>query len=371
MEIEPLLKLSLDMKASDLHVVAGLKPIMRVDGDLTPVTNYAVITPEKAKQMFYEFMSPAQTEHFEKHLSVDMAVHFPQLGNFRVNVFHQKNGLAAVFRIVPEKVPTLEDTNAPPILKRLLTMPHGIILVTGATGSGKSTTLASMVNFINANRSCHIITIEDPIEFVHNSSRSTVNQLQLGRDTESFATALRASLRQDPDVIMLGEMRDLESIRLALMAAETGHLVLSTLHASSASITISRIVDIFPTEERNRVRNILSETIQGVVCQSLVKRVSGGRVAAYEVLLATPAVRHLIGQGMTSHLESTMQTSGDSGMFTMELYLKELLAKGFITKATCNLVTAERDALRFAEAGDKNLMGGTRTGMQRGPVKPS
>ena len=352
MEIEPLLKTSLDAKASDLHVVAGLQPVLRIDGEMTSIKDSAIITAEKAKLMFYELMSPAQQQFFEEHHAIDMAVFFAHLGNFRVNIFHQNKGLAAVFRIVPEKVPTLEECGAPAVIKRLLMMPHGIILVTGPTGSGKSTTLAAMVDFVNTSRANHIITIEDPIEYIHNSKKSTVNQLQIGRDTDSFSTALRSSLRQDPNIIMLGEMRDLESIRLALTAAETGHLVLSTLHASTAAITISRIVDIFPTEERNRVRNILSETIQGVICQTLVKKVSGGRVAAYEVLLATHAVRHLISQGMSSHLESTMQTSGDAGMFTLETSMKELVAKGLVSKTTYNLVIATRDALKFEDGGE-------------------
>ena len=359
MEIERLLKKSLELKASDLHIVAGLPPAFRIDGDLILSTEEEVITSETAKRIFYEFMTEDQHKIFENDYSIDMALKVDQLGNFRVNIFHQNNGHAAVFRIVPEHVPTLDEIGAPPVLKRLLMMPHGIVLVTGPTGSGKSTTLAAMVNYVNSTRTSHIITIEDPIECIHESQKSTVNQLQIGRDTSSFASALRSSLRQDPDIIMLGEMRDLESIRLALTAAETGHLVLSTLHASTAAITISRIVDIFPTEERNRVRNILSETIQGVVCQSLVKKTTGGRTAAYEVLLATPAIRHLISQGMNSHIESTMQTSGDMGMFTLETSLKDLIGKGVISKTVGNAVLQSRDALKFAEGG---AGGGSKSG---------
>ncbi len=361
MEIETILKMSLDLKASDLHYVSGLRPGFRIDGELIQAKDLDVLTPEKTKATLYEFMTKAQIETFEKHYAIDMAIYFPQLGNFRVNVFHQNNGLAAVFRIVTEHVPTLDELNAPPILKRLLMLPHGIILVTGPTGSGKSTTLASMIDYVNRNRSNHIITIEDPIEYIHQSVKSTVNQLQIGRDTKTFASALRSSLRQDPNIIMLGEMRDLESIRLALTAAETGHLVLSTLHASTAAITISRLVDVFPTAERNRVRNILSETLQGVVCQALVKKLNGGRTAAYEVLLASPAVRHLISQGMNNHLESTMQTSGDQGMFTLETYLKDLINKGIISKTVGNTMLQSRDALKFAEAA--KTMTGSKTGI--------
>jgi len=354
MEIERLLKKSLEMKASDLHFIAGLPPALRIAGELATVNQEPVISQEDAKRILYEFMSESQIKTFEKNLSIDMAIYFPHLGNFRVNVFHQLHGYAAVFRIVVEKIPTFEELNVPPIMKRLLMMPHGLILVTGPTGSGKSSTLAAMIDFINTTKSCHIITIEDPIEYIHTSKKATVNQLQIGRDTQSFAAALRSSLRQDPDVIMLGEMRDLESIRLALTAAETGHLVLSTLHAGTASITISRIVDIFPTAERNRVRNILSETLQGVLCQTLVKKVSGGRTAAFEVMLATPAVRHLISQGMTTHLESTIQTGGDLGMFTLEHSLKELIAKGIISKSMGASTLAARDSMKFAESVKKD-----------------
>ncbi len=356
MEIEKLLKVSLDKKASDLHLVSELTPALRIDGDLLHLPEEGVIHAEDVKRILYEFMTEQQIQILEKHLAIDMAVYFPHLGNFRVNIFHQLRGLGAVFRIVAEHVPTFDELLVPPIMKRVLMMPHGIVLVTGPTGSGKSSTLAAMVDYINSNKNCHIITIEDPIEFIHDSKKSTVNQLQVGRDTTSFAAALRSALRQDPDVIMLGEMRDLESIRLALTAAETGHLVLSTLHASTASITISRIVDIFPTAERPRVRNILSETLQGVLCQTLVKRIKSGRTAAFEVMLATPAVRHLISQGMTSHLESTIQTGGDLGMFTMEHSLRELVAKGLVSKSVSGSALAARDSMKFAEAVKKTTL---------------
>jgi twitching motility protein PilT len=354
MQIEHYLKLAMDMRASDLHIVAGLQPSMRVDGELLQLKDSEVVTAEKAQEILFEFLTPEQKDKFEKQYSIDMPLFFNHLGNFRVNMFHQNNGIGAVFRIVPEKIPTLAELAAPDILKRLLMLPHGIILITGPTGSGKSTTLAAMVDFINSTRPAHIITVEDPIEYIHKPKRSSVNQLQIGRDTSSFSAALRSSLRQDPNVIMLGEMRDLESIRLALTAAETGHLVLATLHASTASITVSRIVDIFPLEERDRIRNVLSETIQGVICQSLVRRIKGGRTAAYEVLLATPAIRHLINQGMTGHLESTIQTSGDAGMFTLESSVRKLLMKGIISKSVANAVISARDSMKFSDAGDKS-----------------
>ena len=228
----------------------------------------------------------------------------------------------------------------------MLSLAHGLILVTGPTGSGKSTTLASMLDHINATQACHIITIEDPIEFIHRSKKSVINQLQVGRDTPDFSTALRASLRQDPDVIMLGEMRDLETIRLALTAAETGHLVMTTLHASTAPLAINRAVDIFPPNEKPRVRNLIAETLQAVICQTLVKGTSGGRVAAFEIMLATPAVRHLINQDMTTQLESTIQTNGDIGMCTMDQYLQKLAAKRLITSITARSASGDREAFR-------------------------
>lgn len=353
MEIEAFIKKALEQKASDLHIVPGMAPLLRIDGELVAIKDSASLSPQATKQMLYEMMSKEHQAELEKYLAVDMAVYFPNLGNLRVNVFHQSQGLAAIFRIVPDKVPTMDELALPPILKRLLILPYGLILVTGPTGSGKSTTLASMIDYVNTLRASHIITIEDPIEYIHKSKKSSINQLQVGRDTKSFSAALRSSLRQDPNVIMLGEMRDLETIRLALTAAETGHLVLSTLHASSAAITIGRIVDIFPTAERNRIRNMLSECIQGVVCQTLVKKANSGRVAAFEVMLGTPAIRHLISQGMNSHIESTIQTSGDMGMFTLEQNLKELVAKGIITQTASRLVTANRDSMKFGEAGKK------------------
>jgi twitching motility protein PilT len=356
MEIERILRMSKQRGASDLHYISGLAPALRVDGELTRMQDEPVIKAEDSKRILYEFLTDEQIHYLEKHRAIDTAIYFPELGNFRVNVFHQLNGLSAVFRVVVEKIPTFEELNVPPIMKRLLMMPHGLILVTGPTGSGKSSTLASMIDYINSNKPCHIITIEDPIEYIHTSKKATVNQLQIGRDTTSFAAALRSSLRQDPDIIMLGEMRDLESIRLALTAAETGHLVLSTLHASTAAITISRIVDIFPLAERARVRNILSETIQGVLCQTLVKKAKSGRTAAFEVMLATPAVRHLISQGMNSHLESTIQTGGDLGMFTMETSLKELVARGLVSKSTAAATLASRDSMKFAEGVKKETL---------------
>lgn len=333
MEINELLKTCMKHHASDLHILPNLPPLMRIDGELTIIPDIQSLGTKEAKELIYTMMTEEQQRFFEKNLVLDMALSIHQLGNFRVSILHQLHGIAAVIRIIPEKVPTFEELNLPLVFKRLLSLSHGLILVTGPTGSGKSTTLASMIDYINGTRATHIITIEDPIEFIFKNKKSAINQLQVGRDTHDIASALRASLRQDPNVILLSEMRDLDTIRLALTAAETGHLVMGTLHSSSSPLAISRIVDIFPSAEKSRVRNLLSETVQAVICQMLVKKLSGGRIAAFEIMLATPAIRHLIRQDMISHMESTIQTNGDIGMCTFDQYLQELVSKRLISNA--------------------------------------
>lgn len=347
MKIEELLKLSVSQHASDLHLLPELPPLMRIHGDLITVKDIPPLSSEESKMLIYSIMTKEQQHIFETHLVLDMAVFYPHIGNFRVSILHQLRGVAAVFRVIPENVPTFEELALPSILKRFLVLSHGLILVTGPTGSGKSTTLAAMIDYINMSKACHIITIEDPIEYIYYSKKSAINQLQVGRDTPDVATALRSSLRQDPDVILLGELRDLETIRLALTAAETGHLVLATLHASSAPLAISRTIDIFPTAEKNRVRNLLSETLQVVICQTLVKKITEGRVAAFEIMLATPAIRHLIRQDMITHMESTIQTNGDIGMCTMDQYLQDLVAKHVVSSATARGVTVNRESFVF------------------------
>lgn len=342
MQIEDLLKLGVKERASDLHLAPGLPPLLRIDGDLIAVKESALLTTDNVKELIYSAITKEQQEKFEKDLVFDTAVSFPQIGNFRIALLHQSNGVAAVFRVIPEKVPTFEALSLPNVLKTLLVLPFGLILVTGATGSGKSTTLAVMTDYINSMRATNIITIEDPIEFIYQTKRSAIHQVQVGRDTPDIATALRASLRQDPDVILLSEMRDLETIRLALTAAETGHLVMATLHASSAPLAISRMVDVFPAAEKNRVRNLLSETVQAVLCQTLVKRIGGGRVAGFEIMIATPAIRHLIRQDMIAHMESTIQTSGDVGMCSMEQHLQELVGRHIITAASARSAVINR-----------------------------
>ncbi|EKD73287.1 MAG: hypothetical protein ACD_45C00373G0003 [uncultured bacterium] len=349
MEIEALLTRSVNQQASDLHILPELRPLMRIYGVLTTIKDVDPFSPADTKRLLYSVMTPEQQNTFERHLVFEMALLLPGVGNFRVSAFHQSRGVAAVFRVIPEKIPSFEELVLPEALKPLLGLSQGLILVTGPTGSGKSTTLAAMIDYINAFRACNIITIEDPIEFIHCSKRSVFNQLQVGRDTPDFATALRASLRQDPNVILLGELRDLETMRLALTAAETGHLVLATMHASSAPIAINRFVDVFPSEEKNRVRTLLSETLQSVICQTLVKRLAGGRIAAFEIMMASPAIRHFIRQDMVPHMESTMQTSGDKGMCTLEQYLHKLVTKGAITSMVKDNVIANRSTFKDKE----------------------
>lgn len=342
MEMEQLLKVSVDSHASDLHLMPELPPMLRIHGALGPVKDIPALPAAEVKRLIYSVMNEVQQRAFETDLVFELALPVSNVGNFRVSIFHQMNGVAAVFRVIPARVPAFEELGLPVVLKSLLGLSHGLILVTGAIGSGKSTTLAAMIDYINATQACNIITIEDPIEFIHENKKSIFNQLQVHRDTTDFATALRASLRQDPNVILLGELRDLETMRLALTAAETGHLVLATLHAASAPLAINRFADVFPTEEKNRVRSLLSESLQGVICQTLVKKISGGRVAAFEVMLVTPAIRHFIRQDMVAHMESAIQMSGGKGMCTMESSLHDLVAKRVINQMVAESILASR-----------------------------
>lgn len=347
MEMVELLQLSIKRNASDLHILPELPPLLRIDGELVQLKDYPVLSQATTKYLIYSFLTKQQQEEFEKELQCDLAVSYPHVGNFRVSIFHQLRGMAAVFRIIPDKIPGFDDLGLPAVLKSLLVLSNGLILVTGPAGSGKSTTLAAMIDYINTIRACNIITIEDPIEYIHTSKKSSINQLQVHRDTLQFSNALRASLRQDPNVILLGELRDLETIRLALTAAETGHLVMATLHATSAPLAINRIVDVFPNSEKNRVRDLLAETIQGICCQTLVKKMEGGRVAAFEIMLATRAIRHQIRQDKIAHMLMTMQTNGDIGMCTMEQNLESLLAKRIISQNVARNVALNRGSNRF------------------------
>ncbi len=345
MQIEQLLQLSVQENASDLHILPGTKPLLRIDGVLAAAKETHILLADETKQLLYTILTHDEQRIFEKRLVYEKALSLPQVGNFRVSLYHQMHGMGGVFRIIPSVIPTFDELALPPILKTLLGMPYGLILVTGPAGSGKTTTLAAMIDYINSVKACNIITIEDPIEFIHTNKKSVFNQMQVGRDTTDFATALKSSLRQDPNVILIGELRDLETMRLALTAAETGHLVLATLHASSSPLAINRFADVFSTEEKNRVRNLLSETLQAVICQTLVKKVTGGRMAAFEIMLMTPAVRHYIRKDMPSHMESAMQTNGDKGMCTLEQNLQQLVSKNLITPTIASNATINRSAL--------------------------
>lgn len=346
MELNQYLEIVVKENSSDMHLSPELPPMIRVHGDLVPMKDQPPMDAESMKNLIFSSMSNEQKQEFDKAWELDYAVTVPNLAGFRVNAFKSRKGISAVFRVIPEKIPTLEDLQLPPVFQTLLDLPNGLILVTGPTGSGKSTTLAAMIDYINRNQEEHIITIEDPIEFVQNSKKSLINQRQIHRDTHDFAAALRSALRQDPDVILLGEMRDLETIRLALTAAETGHLVMATLHTSSAARTINRIVDVFPAAEKNMIRNMLSESLQAVICQTLLKKVGGGRVAALEIMIGTPAIRNLIREDKIAQMNTAIQTSSDVGMCTLDQYLQGLVSKNLITKETARVVAANKELFK-------------------------
>jgi len=333
MELIELLKTTIFRKASDLHLSSGLPPMLRVHGDIQTLDIPAMDAVQVA-HLLTQAMSRRQLDDFAESLELDFALDVPGLARFRVNVFQHSRGAGAVFRSIPSVVPMLETLGAPAIVAELALKPRGLVLVTGPTGSGKSTTLAAMVDFYNRTQRGHIITVEDPIEFVHDAKGCLVSQREVGRHTLSFSAALRSALREDPDVILVGEMRDLETIRLALSAAETGHLVLGTLHTASATKTIDRIIDVFPAEEKEMVRSMLSESLQGVVAQTLCKTADGsGRVAAHEVMLGTPAIRNLIREGKVAQMYSSLQTGLSQGMQTLDQSLADLLKRQMITPA--------------------------------------
>ena len=323
MDIADLLALSVSSGASDLHLSAGVAPMLRVDGEMQQC-GLPVFGADQVRGLIHSLMTDAQRSAFETGHEADFSCALAGLGRFRVNAFEQQRGAGAVLRSIAQRVPSLESLGPGEVFRQLCRLPHGLILVTGATGSGKSTTLAAMIDHLNRSRQQHILTIEDPIEFIHQPARCLINQREVHRDTHSFSAALRSALREDPDVIMLGEMRDLETIRLALTAAETGHLVLATLHTSSAARTIDRMVDVFPAEEKAMVRSMLSESLQAVISQTLVKKVGGGRVAAHEIMLATPAIRNLIRENKVAQMVSAIQTGGAVGMQTLEMSLGRL-----------------------------------------------
>lgn len=331
MDISELLAFTIKNKASDLHLSAGLPPMIRVDGDIHRV-NIPAIDNKQMADLVYSVMSDHQRRDFEANLEVDFSYQVPGLARFRVNAFHQDRGIGAAFRAIPNDIWTLEDILAPPVFKDIIDVPRGLILVTGPTGSGKSTTLAAMVDHLNKNVAGHILTIEDPIEFVHTSKKCLINQREVKKDTHGFNQALRSALREDPDIILVGELRDLETVRLALTAAETGHVVFATLHTSSAPKTIDRIIDVFPGEEKPMVRSMLSESLRAVVSQTLLKRVNGGRVAAHEIMIATPAIRNLIREDKVAQMYSAIQTGQNVGMTTLDQYMSDLVRRGMVAK---------------------------------------
>ncbi|MBF0423602.1 MAG: type IV pilus twitching motility protein PilT [Magnetococcales bacterium] len=331
MDISELLAFSVKNKASDLHLSSGMPPLIRVDGDIRRL-NVPPLEHDEVHDMVYDIMNDKQRKDYEETLEVDFSFEVPKLARFRVNAYNQNRGAAAVFRTIPSEILSLEQLNCPDIFREFAETPRGIVLVTGPTGSGKSTTLAAMIDYKNKNEYGHILTMEDPIEFVHQSHKCLVNQREVHRDTHSFSNALRSALREDPDVIMVGEMRDLETIRLALSAAETGHLVFGTLHTTSAAKTVDRIVDVFPAAEKDMIRTMLSESLRAVISQTLLKKKGGGRVAAHEILVGTHAIRNLIRENKVAQMYSAIQTGRNFGMQTLEQCLQDLVDKKLISK---------------------------------------
>jgi len=344
MEIAELLAFSVKNKASDLHLSAGLPPMIRVHGDIRRI-NVPALDHKGVHAMVYDIMNDGQRKFYEENLEVDFSFEVPNLARFRVNAFVHNRGAGAVFRTIPSKVLSLEELNCPTIFKEISDQPRGIVLVTGPTGSGKSTTLAAMVDYINDKEYGHILTVEDPIEFVHTSKKCLINQREVGPHTLSFNNALRSALREDPDVILVGELRDLETIRLALTAAETGHLVFGTLHTSSAAKTVDRIIDVFPAAEKEMVRSMLSESLRAVISQTLLKTKDGsGRVAAHEIMIGTPAIRNLIRENKIAQMYSSIQTGQNVGMQTLDQNLTELVRRNVVAVGEARTKAMNKDS---------------------------
>lgn len=346
MHIDDLLRDMLERNASDLHICVGVPPVIRVDGQLMPL-NYPKLVASDIQRLMYDILSDEQIRRFEERWELDFSYTVQSVARFRVNIFKDKGAVAAAFRLIPAKIPTIRELGLPVVLEALTRKPRGLILVTGPTGSGKSTTLAAMINQINNERSTHIISIEDPIEYLHSHKFSIINQRELGQDTKEFAHALRSALREDPDVILVGEMRDLDTMTNAIQAAETGHLVFATLHTSSAAQTVDRIVDAFPAGQQEQIRLMLSNSLEAVLCQQLLPRAGQpGRVCAMEVMIATPAIRNLIREAKSHQIASIIQTSANAGMMTMDQHLCELYQTGVVSFDEVAKVAANPDELK-------------------------
>jgi twitching motility protein PilT len=331
MDITELLAFSAKQQASDLHISAGLPPMIRIDGDIRRI-NLPSMDHQQVHSLIYDIMNDQQRKDYERQLETDFSFEIPGVSRFRVNAFNHNRGAGAVFRTIPSKVLSMEDLGMGQVFRDIASVPRGLVLVTGPTGSGKSTTLAAMIDYVNQQRYDHILTIEDPIEFVHESKKCLVNQREVHRDTHGFTEALRSALREDPDIILVGEMRDLETIRLALTAAETGHLVMGTLHTTSAAKTIDRIVDVFPADEKSMVRSMLAGSLEAVVSQTLLKRKGGGRVAAHEIMRGTSAIRNLIREDKVAQMYSAIQTGSNVGMQTLDQALLNLVEGGTVDR---------------------------------------
>ncbi|BEU02075.1 twitching motility protein PilT [Agarivorans sp. OAG1] len=340
MDVTELLAFSVKHNASDLHLSAELPPMIRVDGEVRKI-NVPALEHKQVHSLIYDIMNDKQRKEYEENLEIDFSFEVPGVARFRVNAFQQSRGAAAVFRTIPSEVLSLEQLGAPAIFRQIAEHPRGLVLVTGPTGSGKSTTLAAMIDYINEQRHEHILTIEDPIEFVHKNKNCLINQREVHRDTHSFNNALRSALREDPDIILVGELRDLETIRLALTAAETGHLVFGTLHTTSAAKTIDRVIDVFPAAEKDMVRSMLSESLRAVIAQTLLKKLGGGRVAAHEIMTGIPAIRNLIREDKVAQMYSVIQTGMAHGMQTLDQNLKELVNQGMVSYEDAKLKAAD------------------------------
>ncbi len=346
MHIDELLHIVVDRNASDLHICANSEPVIREDGALKRL-NFEKMTPRDSQRMMYDILSDENIHKFETTLELDFSYTLPRRARFRVNIYRDRGSVAAAFRLIAQKIPTVKDLNLPPILERLVEKPRGLILVTGPTGSGKSTSLAAMINTVNTTKSHHIITIEDPIEYLHEHKMSLINQRELGGDTKSFSNALRASLREDPDILLVGEMRDTETIGLAITAAETGHLVFATLHTNTAAESVDRMIDVFPPGQQEQIRVQLANNIMAIISQQLLPRASGsGRVPANEIMIATPAIRNLIRENKTHQINSMIQTSGAVGMTTMDQCLRDIYLKGLATLEDCMARAVNVDELK-------------------------